>query len=193
MDDLPLPKLRALLARVALRDNAAITEIHRHYKGFVFAHIRRRLEDWSLAEEVLNDTFWVMYRKPDSYDYTSKFSTWLCGIADNKIRDAFRARRRNRAMDPLEDDAVLQIPDLSVDLVANLEYKEALAIVRECMDELSEDHRKTAYLVFCGGLTQDEVAEILGCPPGTVKSRLNAIRAQILRCVRRRYADRSDP
>lgn len=190
MQDPPIPTLRALLKSAARRDEKAISTLYRTYQRFVFAFICRFVSNEELAKEVLNDTFLAAFRKPDSYDYSSKFSTWLCGIARNKALSAVRQEGRIPDTASLDGEEALQVAATAADPQDHLDSADLREVLSECLKRLSEDHRKTAQLVYCGEMKQDDVAELLGCPVGTIKSRLHQARAQLAKCVRRRYAER---
>jgi RNA polymerase sigma-70 factor (ECF subfamily) len=113
----------------------------------------------------------------------SQFSTWLIGIARNKVLMAFRGRKPDSRHEDLESIAeVLPAEGGSAfDAVAEAQRREG---VLHCMDKLSDEHRECVHLVFYEGLALAEVAEVQGCPENTVKTRLFHARQKLKNCLR---------
>lgn len=80
MKDLPHNELSVLLKQIALSDQKAIEKVFNHYRSSLFAFIRLRIRDEEAADEILNDTFLTAFRKPEQYNGSCEYKTWLCGI-----------------------------------------------------------------------------------------------------------------
>lgn len=187
MNDLPGHEISDLLNRIERDDNQAVGKLYRHYQQAVHAFIRRRVPDDAAAEEILIDTFLVMCRKPGAFDGTSKFSTWLCGIARNKALDWLRAHGRQAELVEIDEEVIETAADPDWDILDRLERKEESEVLRRCVDQLPLAQREAAYWVWYQDEKLETVAERLDCPLGTVKSRLHHARSSIRDCVERAF------
>lgn len=156
------------------------TLVHR-YERELFAYLRRYLGDAGLAEDVFQSTFLLVHRKRARYIEGRPFRPWLYAIATNQAIDAQRRNRRHR-MASLDRggrstdegcsfaESVADGHPSGDDTVAQ---RDAEAWMLEAIDRLPEPLRRTLALVYRSGLKHREVADALGIPLGTVKSRLN--------------------
>ncbi len=162
-----------LLACIGRSDTDALAALYDRYGRRVFALAVRILNDPVTSEEVTQDVFVSIWRRSGSYSSDKgKFTTWLFSIAHNRTIDELRRRRRdlNRGNDDVEDHLDVVTTDISPDdsAVAQSEY----ALVREAMKALPPEQRAVVELSYFRGLTQAEIAEKLGQPLGTVKTRM---------------------
>lgn len=185
MQDLSAEKLTGLLNRIGDGDDQAFTELYRHYHGFVYAYLRHRLADEDAAEEVVHDVFMAVCRRPQSFAGGSKFSTWLCGIANNKAADWGRKRNRNVPVAEVEDEFLQAIPDPDADFVARLENAQSDRAVRDCIDALPDAHREAVFWAYYEEADMETIATHQNCPVGTVKSRLSNARKKLIDCLSR--------
>jgi RNA polymerase sigma-70 factor, ECF subfamily len=171
-----------LLGRIERADEAAFRELYRAFSRRLYAYVLRQLGDPAQAEEIVADTLYEVWRQPAKFRGDSQFSTWLIGIARNKVLMAFRSRKPDSKHEDLDDVAeTLAAEDGSAfDLLANAQRREG---VRHCMDKLSDDHRECVHLVFYEGMSLAEVAEVQACPEGTVKTRLFHARQKLKNCL----------
>ena len=128
------------------------------------AHVTRQPE---LVDEVLDDTMMVVWQRAPAFDARSKLSTWIFGIAYRKALKAL-----SRLDLPLEDaDAEAQL-----DPGPNPEQQLALAQVQvrlqRALSGLSADHRAVVDLCYFHGMAYADIAQVVGCPPETVKTRM---------------------
>jgi RNA polymerase sigma-70 factor (ECF subfamily) len=159
-----------LLQRVAgSRDRAAYSEIFSYYAPRVKSYLMRLGADGAAAEEITQDVMVSVWRKADQFDRAqASVSTWIFRIARNRRIDVFR-RTRKPELDPEEPlvlPAALEAPDARVD-AADIE-----ASVRAALKELPAEQLQLLQLAFYEGLSHREIAEKLGLPLGTVKSRI---------------------
>jgi RNA polymerase sigma-70 factor (ECF subfamily) len=163
-------------------DELALGMLIQRYKDELFAFLARFTGDSHLAEDVFQDTFLQVHLKADGFDLSKRFKPWLYTIAANKARDAMRKRSRRPTV-PLDasmgtdDDAKsfastlegnIPGPD---EISANLETRHA---VRTMINELPEAQREVLTLAYFNGMPYQDVADTIGAPLGTVKSRLHA-------------------
>jgi RNA polymerase sigma-70 factor, ECF subfamily len=171
-----------LLKRVGNGDQEAFTTLYQSVNRRIFAFALNQLHDEDRAEEVVVDTMHEVWKHPERFNATSKFSTWVLGIARYKILNAFRAS--THSYDELTDemqDTVASDEATPIDILVSRERESG---VRECMDKLTADHRECMHLVFFEGLSLSEVAALQSCPEGTIKTRLFHARQKIKNCLR---------
>jgi RNA polymerase sigma factor (sigma-70 family) len=155
-----------LLRRVRAHDRRAFEALYRLYHSRLARFLSRQLRQPQLVEEVLNDTMLTVWRRPDSFSGSSRFSTWLFSIA---YRKALRARGRfDEPMEDLLDDRPSEEP--GSDEV--YDRSRASAAIKEAMATLSSDHRTVIDLTYFHEFSCREVAEIMDCPVDTVKTRM---------------------
>ena len=158
-----------LLGRMRLGDESALEALYVRYGGLVYTLARRIVGDPELAREVVQDTFLRSWDGRDTYDpERGRVPWWLMGIARNRAIDLLRsrshqARLRERAAPPPEISTAH--PRDPADTVV------ARRTVLDALRELSDGQRRAIELAYYGGLTQTEIANELGEPLGTIKSR----------------------
>lgn len=160
----------ALADRLMARDEEALREVIALHGGVVYGVARRVVSDRTLAEEVAQDAFLALWRRPGAFDpERGSLQGWLAGVARNKSVDLVRREQsRRRTADALvsEADALgapVEHPERAVD-----ERDEVLA----ALAQLSPVQREAVVLAYFGGRTYREVAAELGIPEGTAKTRL---------------------
>ena len=171
-----------LLGRIERADEAAFRELYRAFSRRLYAYVLRQLGDPAQAEEIVADTLYEVWRQPAKFRGDSQFSTWLIGIARNKVLMAFRSRKPDAVHDDLADVAELVANEdpSAFDILAQQQRHEG---VRHCMDKLSSDHRECVHLVFYEGMSLAEVAAVQVCPENTVKTRLFHARQKLKNCL----------
>jgi RNA polymerase sigma-70 factor, ECF subfamily len=140
--------------------------LYRRYSGELYGFAMGALGDQGLAEEVVQDAFTSVWRNADRFDPSrASFRTWLYALTRNRIVDLRRrAAARPRVADADEGEELAEL-DESLELAA-LRWQVGAALAK-----LSQEHREVIRLAHFESLTLREVAEALGLPLGTVKSR----------------------
>jgi RNA polymerase sigma-70 factor, ECF subfamily len=172
----------ALLQRVGKRDEVAFTTLYKAVSRQVFAFAVNQVRDDARAEEIVVDTMHEVWKNPERFNATSKFSTWVLGIARYKILNAYRDI--NKGHDELTDemqDSIASDEASAFDAIAD---RQRSAGVKDCMAKLSEEHREAMHLVFYEEMSLSEIAQLQGCPENTVKTRLFHARQKIKQCLR---------
>jgi RNA polymerase sigma-70 factor (ECF subfamily) len=162
-----------LIMRVAAGDRRAFETLYDRYAATVFGVTMKMLGERELAEDAVQEIFWRVWKRAASFDRSRAFAPWLFGIAHNYCIDELR-RRRVRPQQVYEDEehpVLSDIPDES-DVGEAALLTEQRRIVREALDQLPEEQRQALLLAYFGGLTQQEIAQKLGNPLGTVKTRM---------------------
>jgi RNA polymerase sigma-70 factor (ECF subfamily) len=159
---------RVLLGRVARGDRTAFESFFRAYERRVFRFVSRLLHDDDLANEVSSDVMVEVWRNAGRYAGRSKPATWVLGIAHNKAIDALRRNRHEvfdlRLAEPLP--ATADEPERR--LIESSTREE----IDTALGALSPEHRAVLHLTYVLGFPQSETAAIVGCPLGTVKTRV---------------------
>lgn len=160
----------ALLTAIAVHaDRAAFAELFQRFAGRVKGFLIRSGAAPEQAEEVAQEVMVTVWRKAASFDPArAGASTWIYTIARNRRIDFFRKETRP---EPDPTDPAFQ-PEPEADPARKVAASERDAIVRAALDALNEDQREVVRLAFFAGLSHGEIAERLGAPLGTVKSRL---------------------
>jgi RNA polymerase sigma-70 factor (ECF subfamily) len=185
MRDLLPQELADILNRIGQGDDKAFTRLYRHYHGFIYAYLRHRMANEHAAEEVAQDVFMVVFNRPKSFDGRSKFSTWLCGIANHKAADWGRRNGSSMPMAEIDDDTLAAVADPQADFVARLEDAQHTQVIRDCIDLLPEGKRNAVFWAFYEEASMATIAERQDCPVGTVKSRLSYGWRKVMDCVSR--------
>jgi len=155
-----------LMDRVALEDVAAFEALYRAYSPRLARFLHGMLRQPALVEEVLDDTMLVAWRKAHTWDASSQLSTWLFAIA---YRQALKALRRSAPVLALDDEPATA-PQAQPD--GELQQRQLRAELGVALGALSADHRAVIELTYYQGRSCREIAEIIGCPVATVKTRM---------------------
>jgi RNA polymerase sigma-70 factor (ECF subfamily) len=180
---------RDLIARVAEGDRRAFEELYHLYHRRMARFLTRLTRRYDIAEEVINDTFWVVWRKAHTFRGDSQPSTWILGIAYRKARNAFRASARLA-----EKNLQIEAEPLTEEEPSGTE--ELRDWLGRALAELPVEQRLAVELCYELGHSCEEIATIMGCPVNTVKTRLFHARAKLQRLLPQLaspVADLADP
>jgi RNA polymerase sigma-70 factor, ECF subfamily len=155
-----------LLQRVADGDRQAFEELYTGYHRRLSRFLMRLAPRYDFAEEIINDTFWVVWRKAGEFRGASRVSTWIMGIA---YRRALRALRDERQVSSLDRRMSEEASADSEDSAANADMQDWIS---RGLAELSEEQRLTLELAYFLGHSCEEIAAITGSPVGTIKARM---------------------
>ncbi|MCC7012472.1 MAG: sigma-70 family RNA polymerase sigma factor [Planctomycetes bacterium] len=167
---------RELVAAIARGDQGAMAELYDASQRVVFALVLRVLGERESAEEVLLDVYMQVWRRAASFDAErGHVSTWLLTIARSRALDRRRTHlSRARRESPWSDEREAALADRSCtcEPAAAHESEERCSAVRCAILELPDAQRHAIELAFHGDLSHTEIAERLGLPLGTVKTRI---------------------
>jgi len=163
-----------LIARIVARDLRAFEQLYRIYHPRLSRFLINILRRPHLVEEALNDTLMVVWKRPESYNGMSKVSTWIFAIA---YRTALKARSRND--EPVEDHEADNRVSLEVGPEQAMGQRQLQEILSTAMGRLSAEHRAVVDLTYFHEAGYREIAEILDCPVGTVKTRMHHARRHL--------------
>jgi RNA polymerase sigma-70 factor, ECF subfamily len=167
---------KELIARIADGDRKAFEELYYLYHRRLARFLTRLTRRYDLAEEVVNDTFWVVWRKARTFRGDSQPSTWILGIAYRKARNAFRTSAR-LAEKNLE---IEQLPPTDEQPADIEELRDWLG---RALAELPLEQRLAVELCYELGHSCEEIATIMDCPVNTVKTRLFHARGKLQRLL----------
>jgi RNA polymerase sigma-70 factor (ECF subfamily) len=181
------PQVLRLLSRIEQQDEGAFRELYCAFSRKLYAYVLRQLSDPAQAEEIVADTLYEVWKAPAKFRGESQFSTWLIGIARNKVLMHWRGRKPDAEHDDVADLAEELPSDApgAFDLMADRQRSDG---VRHCVDKLGHDHRECVHLVFYQGMSLADVARIQQIPEGTVKTRLFHARQKLKQCLQRMLA-----
>ena len=166
-----------LMDRLAARDLGAFEALYDRYGDLVYSVSLRVVGDTYVAEDVTQDVFVRVWRRPEQFDLRrGKFVTWLLSVARNRSIDHRRSQARRLRHEALpsveEEEDVLPSEDSRDDPAAATVLSDECAAVRAALDVLPPEQKLAIQLAYFGGLTQQEIANKLGQPLGTVKTRI---------------------
>jgi RNA polymerase sigma-70 factor (ECF subfamily) len=163
-----------LIKSIAAGDKQAMQVLYTRHSVRIYRYALRLTRDTSLSEDVVSDVFLDVWRQADGFKAKSQVTTWLLSIARNKAISVLRRRP-----DQLDDNVGDVIEDPADDPETSMIKVNRSAIVRKCLSQLSIIHREVVDLIYYHEKSVDEVAQILGLPPNTVKTRMFYARKHI--------------
>jgi RNA polymerase sigma-70 factor (ECF subfamily) len=166
-----------LIRRIAHSDRSALEELYHLYHRRLARFLTRLTRRYDLAEEIINDTFWVVWRKAGDFRGDSQPSTWILGIAYRKARNAFRASARRPTEESLDPLPVLLTTD------GPQRAEELRDWLGHALVQLPEEQRFAVEMCYELGFSCEEIANIMECPTNTVKTRLFHARAKLQRLL----------
>ncbi|MDQ4068054.1 MAG: RNA polymerase sigma factor [Actinomycetota bacterium] len=161
-----------LLEAMAAGDRGALRSLHDRHAPWLLLRLSRRCADPAVVEEVVQDTFLAVWRKPAAYKGTGSVAAWIWGIGIRRLVDQFRRQRR-----PMAEVAEGMETTSSAEeqLLLGVEYGE----LGPALNRLSPELRAVVQATVLDGLTTREAARLLGIPAGTVKTRMMRAKPQL--------------
>lgn len=157
----------AVLALIARADDQALAELYRRFGRLAYGLAFRILRDDALAQDAVQEAFLAVWRAADRFvAERAKPSTWLLTLVHRRAVDLVRREQRRRA-EPLPDTE----PSAAV-TADEAELATQRQTIRDALRRLPPEQREAIELAYYGGYTQSELAERLGQPLGTIKSRM---------------------
>lgn len=163
------------MERLVLRDLRAFEALYGRYGELVYSTVLRILRDSHMAEDIVQEIFLRLWRRPESYiAQRGRFVTWLATTARNRAVDELRSRgRRYRHETASPEQQERELPASGgEDPALTAELSEQRRAILAALAELPAEQRQVIELAYFGGLTQQEIAETLRQPLGTVKTRI---------------------
>jgi RNA polymerase sigma-70 factor (ECF subfamily) len=176
-----------LMARVGEDDERAFAELVRRFQGRVINLVCRVLNDRECGDDIAQEVFVRVFVHRRNYRRGSKFSTWLFTIAANLAKNEIRRRVRRRnwfSLDALQEilkDSAIQLADPTEGRESRMEREQLQEAMGRVIATVPEKYRLALVLRDIDGLAYEEIAQILGIPGGTVRSRINRARGMLRR------------
>jgi RNA polymerase sigma-70 factor, ECF subfamily len=180
------PHIDAIIERCLAGDQSAWEDIVRLHRRKVFNIAYKFVGKHDLAEDLTQDIFLKLYRSLDTFDRRANFQTWLISVSRNLCIDHYRSVRKeretiNRDVDP----STLTPASRDRSAYSQLELRDRVQLLRVAMDTLPPTLRNAVLLRDIQELTYQEIADRLGVPEGTVKSRINRGRTELARQIQK--------
>ena len=160
----PRERDSALLVAVAAGDRRALEELYLGYHRRLSRFLARFTPRYENIEEIINDTFMVVWQSAKDFRNASQVSTWIIGIAYRTALKSLRRQKNHTAARSLDD-----YPEQTVDPTADTEINDWL---KHGLNRLPVEQRLTLELAYNMGHSLEEIAVITECPVGTVKARM---------------------
>jgi RNA polymerase sigma-70 factor (ECF subfamily) len=156
----------ALMQRIVAGERGAFETLYRAYVTRLDRFLQRMLRRQPVVEEVINDTMYVVWHRAQQYSGGSKASTWIFGIA---YRRALKALAE--IDDPVDFDPAVQASDQATadDSILRAEWH---LVLDRAMSQLTAEQRAVIELTYYHGCPYREIAQVMGCPVETVKTRM---------------------
>ena len=173
----------ALLHRIADGDRQAFDTLYRGYFPRLTRFLERVIRRPHAVEEVLNDAMLVVWRKAGTFNGKSKVSTWIFSIAYRKALKAIK-----RFDEPVESDEQA-FESTQPGPEAQLMNRQRAALLLQQIGRMSPEHRAVIELTYFHGCAYQEIAQIMGCPVDTVKTRMFHARRRLRQSLSDRKED----
>jgi RNA polymerase sigma-70 factor (ECF subfamily) len=177
----------ALVLSIATGDKQALQVLFGRHNVRVYRFVLRFLNDEAGAEDLVSEVFFDVWRQASRFEARSQVSTWLLAIARNKALSALR----RRSTEELDDEVAEFIEDPADSPEVTMQKKQRSSILADCLTQLSAAHREIIDLVYYHEKSIDEVAEIIGVPQNTVKTRMFYARKRIAELMNGKGLDRA--
>jgi RNA polymerase sigma-70 factor (ECF subfamily) len=171
-----------LLSLYAAGDEGAFRELVNRYKNSLYAFLKQFLNQQDLVEDVFQETFLQLFTSRESFDISRPLRPWLFTIAANKAKDALRKSQRASAVPigTISESEEMSFNDMLNALTSDstmpyeeLERNETAAQVSRIIADMPGNLREILILAYFNKFSYKQMAEVLGIPIGTVKSRLH--------------------
>jgi RNA polymerase sigma-70 factor (ECF subfamily) len=169
-----------LVGLIADGDKRAMQVLYARHNVRVFRFIVRLIGNPTLAEDLVSEVFLDVWRQAENFEAKSQVSTWLLAIARYKALSALR-RRTDEHLDERMAETIEDTADNPETLVHTQDRN---AIIQKCLKELSPAHREVIDLVYYHEKSVEEVAQIVGVPAATVKTRMFYARSKMADLLR---------
>jgi len=185
MTETPAETDDELLLRMRSGDEQAFSALYRRRQAAIYRFALHMSGSAATAEDVIQEVFLALIRDDCGYDpERGTLAGYLFGIARKLVLRQLERRRTDVALDEDVEDAVLPAMAASADQLAALTRKEGIAALRRAVQTLPARYREVVALCDLEEVDYAEAAFVLGCPVGTVRSRLHRARALLLEKLR---------
>lgn len=184
-----------LMHMLALNQLDALSALYDRYARLVYSIAIHSIGDQAAAEEIVQDVFTRVWEKANTYDAgIAKVSTWLIHITRNRAIDELRKskNRPDRTSLSLADLSLRDYPN-SPGPEENMERSWRQSSIRAALETVTPDQREALDLAYFKGYSQAEIAELLGVPLGTIKTRIRLAMQKLRRVLPQTLMEESQP
>ncbi len=168
-----------LLKRIEKGDNNAVTELYNTYVDRLYALIFNQVDrDRETAQEILQETFFAAVRSARKFRGKSKLFTWLCAIANKKVADYYRHKKRETSQRVTYDVESNGIQDTKEDVISIIESKESGRAIRKILFSMPIHYRQVLLLKYVERLHVSEISEVMERSPKSVEGLLARARKE---------------
>jgi RNA polymerase sigma-70 factor (ECF subfamily) len=186
--------IETLIERCLQGDQTAWDALVRVYRRKVFNVAYKFVGGHEEAEDLTQEIFLKVFKSLDTFDRRANFQTWLISVSRNLCIDHYRSVRKERAtIDRAVDASELAPASRDPGPMAALEQRDRLTLLRDALAALPGPLRKAVMMRDIHELSYQEIADRLGLPEGTVKSRINRGRAGLARQIRKLRGEHYSP
>lgn len=169
-----------LIQQIAQGDQQAMTRFYQRHESRVYAFSLKKLNDPHACADIVVETMMAVWNGAAGFKGDARVTTWLFGIAHRKAVDALRSRGRHQA-----EELNFDIEDEGEDFSTALEAAEDGENLRRCLQGLSDAQKEIMHLAFFEDMPYPEIATIVDCPEGTVKTRVFHAKKKLKQCLER--------
>ncbi|HEU5103819.1 MAG TPA: sigma-70 family RNA polymerase sigma factor [Roseiflexaceae bacterium] len=166
---------QTLIAAIAGGDSSALEQLYDRYGAVVYRIALRMLKNRELAEDIVQEAFWRVWRRSASFAQDrGRVTQWLFGIVHNLCIDEMRRvrARPNQIYEDVEHPLIQQLIDEQTDVPAAAWKTERRQVITESLRQLPAAQREAIELAYFGGMSHQEIANTLNRPLGTIKTRV---------------------
>ena len=185
----PATSDEVLIGRIAGGDRLAMQVLFARHHVRVFRFVLRLVRNEATAEDLISEVFLDVWRQAGKFEGRSQVSTWLLAIARFKSLSVLRRKPEQE----LDEETAEAIEDTSDTPDVVLEKKQKADVIRKCLGGLSAEHREIIDLVYYHEKSVEEVAEIVGIPEATVKTRMFYARKKLAELLKAQGIERGWP
>jgi RNA polymerase sigma-70 factor, ECF subfamily len=178
-----------LIGRIAKGDRLAMQVLFARHHVRVYRFVLRLVGNPTVAEDLISEVFLDVWRQADRFEGRSAVSTWMLAIARFKALSALR----KKPDEELDEETAETIEDAADNPEVALEKKDKSTVLRQCLEKLSPEHKEIIDLVYYHEKSVEEVAEIVGIPENTVKTRMFYARKKLAELLKAAGIERGWP
>jgi RNA polymerase sigma-70 factor (ECF subfamily) len=178
-----------LFQQIRTGDALALKALYGRYRIAIYRFALRLTRSEASAEDVVSEVFVDVWRNAAAFEGASQSQTFLLAVARNKAYSLMRRRRDEE----LDEEKAAEIEDESDTPEASMQKRNKGQIIRACLNRLSAAHKEVIDLVYYQDKSIEEVAEIVGAPVGTVKTRMFHARKRLAEFIADAGEDRGWP
>ncbi len=159
-------------------DQSAWQELYQIFGGKVYQFFLRNTRNPELSMDKVQEVFIKIFRNKEAFKYGS-LQTWIFRIARNALIDEWRRAGNREVLSETMPELIEAETRVEEEAIANLEHERMTIMIDACLDQLNEQDRMVICLVYLGGLSIPELAEVMELPLGTAKTRIRQARLRL--------------